>query len=55
MIEKVYTREKGDNIWYEDLGYDQYAPIPRDGNYETVAKAILSYLEVYDKWLKNKS
>lgn len=54
VIEKVYYREKGDNIWYENLGYDQYQPIPTDGTYETVAKAILSYLEVYDQYLKNK-
>ncbi|MBB4807237.1 hypothetical protein HNP38_002541 [Chryseobacterium defluvii] len=54
VIEKVYTREQDDDIWYEELGYDQYVPIPYDDTYETVAKAILSYLEIYDKWLKNK-
>lgn len=54
VIEKVHTREEGNDIRYEDLGYDQYAPIQRDGTYETVAKAILSYLEVYDKYLKTK-
>ncbi|WDF47804.1 hypothetical protein PQ459_04830 [Chryseobacterium sp. KACC 21268] len=54
MIEKVYTLEEGDNIMYEDLGYDDYIPFPKDGTYETVAKAILSYLEHYDKYLKNK-
>ncbi|MBW7675490.1 hypothetical protein [Chryseobacterium chendengshani] len=54
VIEKVYTLEEGDNVMYEDLGYDDYIPFPKDGTYETVAKAILSYLEVYDKWLKNK-
>ena len=54
VIEKVSNREEGDDIWYDDLGYDQYIPILKDGTYETVAKAILSYLEVYDKWLKNK-
>ncbi|HEX7869641.1 MAG TPA: hypothetical protein VF455_05945 [Chryseobacterium sp.] len=54
VIEKVYSLEEGDNILYEDLGYDDYVPIPFDNTYETAAKAILSYLEVYDKWLKNK-
>lgn len=39
---------------YEDYCYDEYVPIPFDGTYEPVAKAIFSYLEVYDKWLKNK-
>lgn len=54
VIEKVYTLEEGDNIMYENLGYDQYIPILKDGTYETVAKSILSYLEVYDNHLKNK-
>lgn len=54
VIEKAHTREEGNDMWYEDFGYDQYAPIPRDGTYETVAKSILSYLEIYDKYLKNK-
>ncbi|MBB4807236.1 hypothetical protein HNP38_002540 [Chryseobacterium defluvii] len=54
VIEKVSTLEEGDNIWYEDLGYDQYIPFLKDGTYETVAKSILSYLEAYDKYLKNK-
>lgn len=54
VIEKVHSQEEGDNILYEDLGYDDYVPIPFDGTYETVAKAILSYLEAYDKYLKNK-
>lgn len=54
VIEKVHSQEEGDNVLYEDLGYDDYVPIPFDGTYETVAKAILSYLEVYDKYLKNK-
>ncbi|WDF47803.1 hypothetical protein PQ459_04825 [Chryseobacterium sp. KACC 21268] len=53
VIEKVYTLEEGDNI-NEDLGYDQCIPIPKDGTYETVVKSILSYLEVYNKYLKNK-
>lgn len=53
VIEKVTTRD-GSDIWYEELGYDQYVPIPYDDTYETVAKAILSYLELYDKWLKSK-
>ncbi|MBB4807234.1 hypothetical protein HNP38_002538 [Chryseobacterium defluvii] len=54
VIEKVSTREEDEEIWYEELGYDDYVPIPFDGTYETVAKAILSYLEVYDKCLKSK-
>lgn len=54
VIEKVYSREEDEEIWYEELGYDDYVPVPFDSTYETVAKAILSYLEVYDKWLKNK-
>ncbi len=54
VIEKVYKLEEGDNVLYEDLGYDDYIPLPFDGTYETVAKSILSYLEVYDKWLKSK-
>lgn len=54
LIEKVYTLEEGDNIMYEDLGYDQYIPILKDGTYETVAKSILKYLELYDKYLKSK-
>lgn len=54
VIEKVFTREEGNDIMYEDYGYDEYVPIPFDGTYETVAKAILSYLEHYDKYLKNK-
>ncbi|KAB1230957.1 hypothetical protein [Chryseobacterium viscerum] len=52
IIEMVSTREEGDDIWYEEFGYDQYIPIPSDGTYETVAKSILSYLQVYDKYLK---
>ena len=54
VIEKISTREEDNDIMYEDYGYDEYVPIPFDGTYETVAKAILSYLEAYDKWLKNK-
>ncbi|MFP3595860.1 hypothetical protein [Chryseobacterium sp. SIMBA_029] len=37
-----------------DLEYDYYVPIPFDGTYETVAKSILQYLEIYDKYLNNK-
>lgn len=54
VIEKLSTREEGNDIMYEDYGYDEYVPIPFDGTYETVAKSILSYLEVYDNWLKSK-
>lgn len=54
VIESVKTLEDRGNIIYEELGYDDYVPIPYDDTYETVAKAILSYLELYDKWLKNR-
>ncbi|MDP9958536.1 hypothetical protein [Chryseobacterium lathyri] len=37
-----------------NLEYDYYVPIPFDGTYETVAKSILQYLEIYDKYLKSK-
>lgn len=53
VIEKVSTREENEDIWYEDLGYDQYIPIVKDGTYETVAKSILSYLQAYDSYLNN--
>lgn len=49
VIDKVSNREEGEDIWYEDLGYDQYMPILQDGTYETVAKSILSYLQAYDE------
>lgn len=54
VIEKTPIREEGNDIMYEDYGYDEYVPIPFDDTYETVAKAILIYLDAYDKYLKNK-
>ncbi|SDJ09137.1 hypothetical protein [Chryseobacterium jejuense] len=51
VIDKVSPREEDENIWYEDLGYDQYIPILQDGTYETVAKSILSYLQAYDNYI----
>ncbi len=52
VIDQVHTREEDEEIWYEDLGYDQYIPVMKDGTYETVAKSILSYLQTYDKYRK---
>lgn len=50
VIDTIITREENQGIWYEDLGYDQYIPIMKDGTYETVAKSILSYLQAYDEY-----
>lgn len=49
VIDKVSNREEGEDLWYQDLGYDQYMPILQDGTYETVAKSILNYLQAYDE------
>lgn len=54
VIDKIRTQNEVADEMYEDYGYDEYVPIPFDGTYETVAKSILSYLETYDKYLKNK-
>lgn len=51
VIDTVSTCEEGEDIWYEDLGYDQYLPIMKDGTYETVAKPILSYLQACDEYV----
>jgi hypothetical protein len=37
-----------------NLEYDWFYPYPSDGTYETVAKSILKYLEIYDNYLKSK-
>jgi len=54
VIDKIRTQNQDAEEMYEDYGYDEYVPIPFDGTYETVTKAILSYLETYDKYLKNE-
>ncbi|WP_126652884.1 hypothetical protein [Chryseobacterium aureum] len=40
VIDKIRTQNEDDDEMYEDYGYDEYVPIPFDGTYETVAKAI---------------
>lgn len=54
VVKKISTERDNIGIFYQDLGYGNYLPLPFDGTYETVAKSILSYLEVYDKYLKSK-
>lgn len=34
--------------------YRSFVPVEADDTYETVAKSILKYLELYDNYLKNK-
>lgn len=55
VIDKVSVRKENEEIWYEDLGYDQYIPVSKDGTYETVARSILTYLKAYDKYLKEQN
>lgn len=49
IINKITRHEFDRDVMYR--GYDDYYPMPKDGTYEAVAKSIISYLEVYDKYL----
>lgn len=55
VIAKALVHEENKDIWYEDLGYDQYIPVSKDGTYETVARSILTYLKAYDNYLKEQN